>query len=252
MLAREQGAARKREITEKCKKVYEVLDWLRNHEPAAFERVADDAIRDESDRYHTVAQMWFDKIKSTNKLTRARANWLRYEKFAADSKDRFTNGIVDMPSTGAAMCFLIHVHDQQKDCSRFTAASNARKALRNARIFFHLGPSLEIWDSDSVKQMAKQPDDLAADDTRDAKMGPLHQVALETLALPGTVLVDRRATPARTFMTLKPRQSTLLTPTGGVDLVNSMTQTSQDARRLFEIQGSFPEEGVDAMGLHII
>ncbi|MEC7287723.1 MAG: hypothetical protein VXU42_03435, partial [Verrucomicrobiota bacterium] len=74
-IAREQGAARKREITEKCKKVYEVLDWLRNHEPAAFERVADDAIRDESDRYHTVAQMWFDKIKSTNKLTRARANW---------------------------------------------------------------------------------------------------------------------------------------------------------------------------------
>ena len=150
------------------------------------------------------------------------------------------------------MCFLIHVHDQQKDCSRFTAASNARKALRNARIFFHLGPSLEIWDSDSVKQMAKQPDDLAADDTRDAKMGPLHQVALETLALPGTVLVDRRATPARTFMTLKPRQSTLLTPTGGVALVNSMTQTSQDARRLFEIQGSFPEEGVDSMGLHMI
>ena len=48
VLAREQGAARKREITEKCKKVYEVLDWLRNHEPAAFERVADDAIRDES------------------------------------------------------------------------------------------------------------------------------------------------------------------------------------------------------------
>ena len=191
VLAREQGAARKREITEKCKKVYEVLDWLRNHEPAAFERVADDAIRDESDRYHTVAQIWFDKIKSTNKLTRARANWLRYKKFAADSKDRFTNDIVDMPSTGAAMCFLIHVHDQQKDCSRFTAASNARKALRNARIFFHLGPSLEIWNSDSVKQMAKQPDDLAADDTRDAKMGPLHQVALETLALPGTVLVDR-------------------------------------------------------------
>ena len=177
---------------------------------------------------------------------------MRYKKLAANSKGRFTNDIVEMPSTGAAMCFLIHVHDQQKDCSRFTAASNARKALRNARIFFHLGPSLEIWDSDSVKQMAKQPDDLAADDTRDAKMGPLHQVALETLALPGTVLVDRRATPARTFMTLKPRQSTLLTPTGGVTLVNSMTHTSQDARRLFEIQGSFPEVGVDSMGLHMI
>ena len=177
---------------------------------------------------------------------------MRYKKLAANSKGRFTNDIVEMPSTGAAMCFLIHVHDQQKDCSRFTAASNARKALRNARIFFHLGPSLEIWDSDSVKQMAKQPDDLAADDTRDAKMGPLHQVALETLALPGTVLVDRRATPARTFMTLKPRQSTLFTPTGGVALVNSMTQTSQDERRLFEIHGTFPEEGVDTMGLHMI
>ena len=44
VLAREEGAARKKEITEKCKKVYEVLDWLHNHEPAAFERVADWAI----------------------------------------------------------------------------------------------------------------------------------------------------------------------------------------------------------------
>ena len=251
-IAREPSDAQKRDITAKCKKVYEVLDWLREHEPAAYARVTDATIREESDRYHTIAQTWFEDIKSTDKLTRARADWLRYKEFAEESKDRFTNDIVAAPSSGAALCFLIHIHDKQKDCSRFTAASNARKALRNAQRFFQLGPSLEIWDSDSVRQMAKQPDDLSAEDTKDAKMGPLHQVAVEALALPGTVLVDRRETPARTFITLRPRPSQLLTPTGGVDLDNTTTQTPQDVRRLFEIHGTFPAEGVDTMGLHMI